>query len=144
MCVFTIARSSGSSGPGLLMISGGIADLADVVEHRDELGVEPRPRVHLELVADRTHEVEHVAAVCARVRVVGLDDVTEQERGASICARELERLIHPPLPLAARERDHEEQRERKEQRELVVQRADRRQQPERREREVDREDERHL
>jgi hypothetical protein len=43
-----------------------------------------------------------------RVGIVGLDDVAEQQRGAAIRVRELERVVDPNLPLA---REHEQQRD---------------------------------
>ena len=92
-------RSSGVSGPGLLMISFGTPNLADVMEQRRELCVAPLSSRKPQLVDDREREVDDVLAVRARVRVVGLDDVAEEERGAAIRVAKLELVVdaHPPL-----------------------------------------------
>ena len=80
----------------------------------------------------------------AGVGVVGLDDIAEQEGGAAVGARELQRLVEAPLPLARGEADEEQERQRQDQHPLVVQSRYRCKKTERREREVDREDERKL
>ena len=96
-------------------------------------------RVDRELVGDGEHESEHVAAVGAGVLVVRLDDVAEQEGGAAVRVRELERLVDPPLPLQRRDADHGEQRQRQQQRRLPMLRADGGEQREGGQDEVDRE-----
>ena len=48
-----------------------------------------------ELLDHGQREGDHVAAVLARVAVVGLDDVTEQEGGTSVGVSELELVVDP-------------------------------------------------
>ena len=83
--------------------------LADVVEECGELRLSPRTRVEAELVGDVQDERDDVLTVEARVRVVGLDHVAEQERGTAIGMRQLERVIdaRPALPREVREEAHE-------------------------------------
>ena len=134
-----IARSRSSSAPGLLMISGGDPDLADVVQQRDELGVAALARGR-RAVARRQHEVDDMAAVASRVLVVGLDDVAEEQRRPAIRLRELERVVDPHAALAREEREQPDQRHGE--RESIV--ADCREgEADRRERRVDEEDPEH-
>ena len=102
MCV-SITRALGRvERAGLVDDLGGDADLADVVQQRNELGVAPVARVRdAELVADGEHEVDDVAAVAAGVLVVGLDDVAEQEGGAAVRVAQLERVVDAVLALLA-------------------------------------------
>jgi hypothetical protein len=46
-----------------------------------------------------------------RVGVVGLDDVSEQERGAAICVAELEGPVDANLPLAGKDAEQADQRD---------------------------------
>ena len=72
-----------------------------------------------------------MAAVNARVGIVGLDDVAEQERRAAVCVAQLERVVDATLALArerAEQRD-EWQHEDDERRMRVAREGDR--QPER-------------
>jgi len=125
-----MARSSGLSGPGLLRIFAGVLSL-------------PTSWSRAANSASR-RELQDVAAVGAGVRVLGFDDVAQQERGSPVGARELERLVESTLPLSRREADHEEERERKQESPLVMECGQCRKQPERRQRQVDRKDEREL
>ena len=109
------------------------------MQERGELGVAAATADEAQLVADGEDQLEDVAAVRARVGVVGLDDVAEQHRRAAVGARELERLVHAPLPLARREADHEQQRQRQQEPDAALRGRERGQQAERREHEVDRE-----
>ena len=87
--------------------------LADVVEECRELGLPPRLRVEAELVGDVEDERDDVLAVQPRVRVVGLDHVSEQERSAAIRVRELERVVDARRALAREvgEQAHQRQAE---------------------------------
>ena len=85
--------------------------LADVVEERGELDVLPGARREAEPLPDRDHELDDVAAVAARVRVVRLDHLAEQHRGAAIRVRELERVVEAPLPLLGEHLEQEDERE---------------------------------
>ena len=112
-----IARSSAVELPGLVDDLGRNPDLADVVEQRRELCVAALGVRQPELVVDLEHEVDDVPAVAARVRVVGLDDVAEQERRSAVRVAELERVVDAALALAAEiaeqaDERHHEQRER--------------------------------
>ena len=79
------------------------ADLADVVQQRRRTRRRgDRPTRAPSSSQTREHEIDDVAAVDARVRVVGLDDVAEQERRAAVRVAQLERVVDPALPLAAR------------------------------------------
>ena len=79
------------------------AYLADVVEQRGELGVAAAGIVEPQLLRDCHDQVDHVPAVAARVRVVRLHDVPEQERRAAVRGRQLERMVDPHLSLAREE-----------------------------------------
>ena len=85
------------------MISSGIFDLADVVQERGELRALTLVCVEPEAVGDTEHECDDVATVCARVLVVGFDDVAQQHRGAAIRMAELERMVDAHLALTGEE-----------------------------------------
>ena len=87
----------------------GDADLADVVEQRDELRVPTAPGVDPELLRHGEHEIDDVAAVRPRVGVVGLDDVAQQERGPAICMAQLEGPVDAHLPLAREDPEQADQ-----------------------------------
>src|SRR5687768_13875348 len=106
----------GIEGAGLVDDLGRDADLPDVVQQGDELRLPPFLRRNAEVVAHAQYEIDDMAAVASRVRVVGFDDVPEQERRSAICLRELERVVDARTPLAGEERDEPEQRQREEKR----------------------------
>ena len=89
--VLMISRSSGVSAAGLLMISPGILILPTSWRRAANSALRRDRCVEADLVADGEHEVDDLAAVGAGVFVVGFDDVAEQERGAPVGGRELER-----------------------------------------------------
>ena len=88
------------------------------MQQRHELGVAAATRVEPELLGHGDRERDDVAAVRARVGVVGLDDVAEEERGAAVRVAELERVVDPAAPLAREgaqepgEWEHEQERAR--------------------------------
>ena len=61
--------------------------------------------------ATRQRQLDHVLGVIARVLVVGLDHVAQQQRGAAIGLRELQRVVDPRLALAREEREQRDERE---------------------------------
>jgi hypothetical protein len=65
-----------------------------------------------EPLRDRAHEVDHVTAVAARVGVVGLDHVAEQERRPAVRGSELERVVDADLALARELREEADERHR--------------------------------
>jgi hypothetical protein len=83
------------------------------VQQRRELGVAPLARRETELVDDLQRQLDHVAAVSTRVLVVGLDDVSEQERGPAVGVAQLELVVDPHPPLTREHREQRHQRERK-------------------------------
>ena len=137
VCVSMIARSSGVSAPGLLMISFGIRTLptswrsaANSMSRRSRA---PMP----ELVRDRERQVDDVAAVRAGVRVVGLDHVAEQEHGAAVGVAQLELGIDPHAALPREHREQADQRKGEHDREGRVHGRERNGEPDRREARVD-------
>ena len=72
----------------------------------------------------------------ARVGVVGLDDVPEQERGAAVRMAELERVIDAAAPLAREGAQEPDEREHEQERGRLVDSRQRGEQPDRRERRV--------
>ena len=72
----------------------------------------------------------------ARVGVVGLDDVPEQERGAAVRMAELERMIDPAAPLARKGAQQPGEREHEQECGGMVDRRQRGEQPDRRERRI--------
>jgi hypothetical protein len=96
VCVLMIARSSASSGPGLLMISGGIRDLADVVHERHELRVAPLAGREAELVGDAEHQVDDIAG--------GQDHGLQRLRSWSRLGAHLERQVDGGVQPAASDR----------------------------------------
>jgi len=92
------------------------SDLAHVVQQRHELRVTAAPCVEAELLGDSDRKRDDIAAVRAGVGIVGLDDVSEQERCSTIGMAELERMVDTRPPLAreraqeAGEREHEQER----------------------------------
>src|SRR6266851_4503679 len=85
------------------------ADLADIVQQRCQLRLTPFAWGDFELVGDGERQFDDVAAVAPRVGVVGLDDVAEDECGAAVGLRQLERTIDAPLPLASEDREQPDQ-----------------------------------
>ena len=71
------------------------------------------------------------------VRVVRLDDVAEEERGAAVGVAELERVVDPYLTLASEDDQQCDEREDEHDRDRMVDRGDRDEQADRRERCVD-------
>ena len=67
---------------------------------------EPEP------VDDAQGQLDHVAAVHARVLVVGLDHVAEQEGGAAVGVAQLELVVDPHAALAREDREQADQRQR--------------------------------
>ena len=57
------------------------------------------------------HEIDDVAAVAPGVRVVGLDDVAEQQRGPAVGVAELDGVVDPTPSLSREEPDQPEQRQ---------------------------------
>ena len=96
------AHSSSLSGPRLLMISFGTwilptswSSAANSASRRVSASTPSSSR-------DREHELDDLLAVRAGVRVVGLDHVAEQERGAAVGLSELERVVDPRPRAGAR------------------------------------------
>ena len=82
------------------------------MEERDELGVAAILSASSpSIVGDPEHERDDVAAVAAGVGVVRLDDVAEEERGAAIGLRELERGLDARLPLAGERAQKQRERQ---------------------------------
>ena len=135
--VSTSARSSGVSGPGLLMISFGIRILPDVVQQRHELGVAPGARVEPEFVRDRYRQRDDVAAVRAGVAVVRLDHVAEQERGAAVGVAELERVVDACFSLARERAEEGDERQHEQDGRGVIGGSESGQVPDRRQRRID-------
>src|SRR4051794_19351318 len=91
---FMTTHSAGSSLPRLVEDLVGDAQLADVVQERAELQLALVARVELKLLADLERERQHALAVLAAgVRVVGLEHLAHQQRGAAVGVRELERVL---------------------------------------------------
>ena len=102
----TISHSSRSSLPGLLMISLGTRDLADVVQQRAELEVAPRRarRGRARRRRRATSATTPLAVLAAGVGVVGLEHVAHQQRGAAVGVAELDRVLDALLALAGEAR----------------------------------------
>ena len=81
------------------------------MEQRGKLRAAPVARFELELVGDRDHEIDDVAAVSAGVLVVGFDDVAEQHGRSAVCGGELERVVDPPLTLTREGREEQQHRQ---------------------------------
>ena len=98
------AHSSSSSGPALLMSSFGTrifpTSWSSAASSTRRCARASRPSRS----RDRQRERDDVAAVAARVGVVGLDHVPEEEGGAPVGGRELERGVDARHALA---REHE-------------------------------------
>ena len=73
----------------------------------------------------------------ARVRVVRLDDVTEEESGASICRGELECVVDPRHPLAREHLQQPDERQREEDQVRPPRNAEREDETDRRQGEID-------
>ena len=88
-------------------------NLPDVMEQRGELCIAPLSGRQPELVDDCERQVDDVLAVFPRVRVVGLDDVPEEERGPTVGIAQLELVVdaHPPLAREDRKQSDERQGE---------------------------------
>ena len=108
-----IVHSWGSSLPGLLMISLGIAILPTSWRSAANSRLRWRSGPSAELIGEIEREPDDALAVLAGVAVVGLDHVAEHERGAAVGARQLE---HALQPLVALVREHREQAEQRHQR----------------------------
>ena len=72
------------------------------MQKRHELGLAPLVGVEIESLDHLDRQPDDVAAVAARVGVVGLDDVAEQVGGAAVGVAELERPVDLS-PVLARE-----------------------------------------
>ena len=103
---------------------------------RGQLGVLLGARVEAELGRHADDELDHVAAVAARVGVVRLDDVAEEEGGAAVGVAELERVVDAAVPLAREEGEEAEEREYEQDGERLVVGHDREEEAGRRERRV--------
>jgi hypothetical protein len=75
---------------GLVYDVLGNRDLAHVVQQRREFDVAAFPWVQPKLFCDCDRERDHASAVLAGVAVVGLDDVTEDERRPTVGIVQLE------------------------------------------------------
>jgi hypothetical protein len=95
------------------------------MEKRRELRVAPGARAEAELARDREREIDDVAAVGARVGVVRLDDVAEQERRPAVGGAELEDMVDPHLALPCEDRQQEDEREGQEQAVRIPHRGER-------------------
>ena len=132
-----IAHSASSSGPGLLMISSGTAILpmscssAPSSAARRVVLVEPHP------LGDAHGQADHVLGVAARVLVVVLEQVAQQQRGPAVGAAELERVADARLALAREGQQQVGQRQHEQRGERRVRGRDRGQQPDGREQHVD-------
>ena len=106
------ARSSSLSGPALLMIEFGTRTLptscsraANSASRRSRADSPSRSTT-------RERQLHDVPAVHARVLVVGLDHVAEQEGGAAVGVAELELVVDPHAALAREDREQADQRQR--------------------------------
>jgi hypothetical protein len=100
-------------------------------------------RGELHPVGDPEDELDDVAAVRARVLVVGFDDVAEQHRRAAIRVPELERVVDAHLALAREELEQPDEWENEEYAPDATGRGDRDDEPDRGERGIDEERDAH-
>ena len=105
--VLMIVHSSGSSLPGLLMISLGIAILPTSCSSAANSRLRLRSALRPSVLGDVERERDDALAVLAGVAVVGLDDVAEHQRGAAVGVGELEQALQALVALAG---EHGEQR----------------------------------
>ena len=140
VCVSMIARSSGVSLPGLLMISFGIRTLPTSWRSAANSMSRRSRDVDAELVRDRERQVDDVAAVRARVRVVGLDHFAEKEHGPAVGVAQLQLGVDPNPPLAGEDDEQTDERQREHDGERRVDGRERDGEPDRREPGVDRVD----
>src|SRR5439155_7138848 len=89
------------------------------------------------VVANAEHEVDDVAGVQARVGVIGLDHVAQQERGAAIGVRELERVVQSALAFTGKEGQESDERRREQDGGPFVEGSDRDREADGSEREID-------
>ena len=68
-----------------------------VVQQRREFDVATAGRAETERIDDRHGKVDDLAAVRSRVVVIGLDNVPEEERGASVGGAQRELVVQPLL-----------------------------------------------
>ena len=114
------------------------------MQQRAELGAAAGLVVDAEGVGDLQGELDDVLRVVARVLVVGLDHVAEQQRGAAVGLRELERAVDARLALAGEEGEERDEREDEEDRVGLAGGAERGEQADRGEQRVDAIDEREV
>ena len=101
------------------------------MQQRHELRVAAAARVEPELLGHGDRERDDIAAVRARVGVVGLDDVPEQKRRAAIRMAELERMIDAAAPLARERAQKPDEREHEQECGSVIDRREGGEQPDR-------------
>ena len=99
-----IVHSWGSSLPGLLMISLGMAILPTSCRSAANSRLRWRSAAQPEVFGDVEREADDALAVLAGIAVVGLDHVAEDERGAAISARELEHALQALMALMGEHR----------------------------------------
>ena len=81
------------------------------MEQRRELCVAPFTGGKPELVGDGERQVDDVPAVMPGIRIVGLDDVPEEERGPTLGVAELELVIDAHSALAREDGEQGDQRQ---------------------------------
>ena len=95
-----IFHSSGSSLPGLLMISLGIAILPTSCSSAPNSRLRRCSALSPSRSASASARPDDALAVLAGVAVVGLDDVAQHERGPPVGGVQLEQTLEPLAPLA--------------------------------------------
>jgi hypothetical protein len=69
------------------------------VQESSELQIPHPLRLEPEVLADGECEEDDALAMASRVPVIGLDDVAENQRRASVCVTELEQALEAGAPL---------------------------------------------
>ena len=108
--VLTIVHSCGSSLPGLLMISLGMAILPTSCSSAANSRLRRRSAREVQVLGELESEGDDALAVLAGVAVVGFDHVAEDESGAAVGARELEHALQAAAPLPGEHGQQAEQR----------------------------------
>ena len=86
-------------------------DLPHVVQQRSELDVPALGALEAEPVRDGDGELHDAAGVEGGVLVVVVEHVAEEQRGATVGAAQLERLLDPDAALAAEDVQQPHQRQ---------------------------------
>ena len=111
--------------------------VSEDVRRETELGGAARVLVELHPLGDLDGKPHDVLGVAARVLVVLLQQVAQQQRGAAVGASELEAVLDPPLALALEAPQQRQQRQHEQGGERRVGGGERGEQADRREQRVD-------